>query len=134
MQVATLAPRDNPIYQTPYFFCLGFSCLYTSVRKHRHSQITEQSFTMATRAVQMPAFFEVTHNLSSCFDKGSYSFFAPCQSSPSRFIPRLSPMLVRISLISLRDFRPKFLVLSISGSFFWTSSPMVLILAFFKQL
>jgi hypothetical protein len=71
MQVTTFTPRNDPIYQTPYFFCLCFSCLHTSVREHRYSQVTEQSLTMATRAVQMPAFFEVTHNLSSRFGKGS---------------------------------------------------------------
>ena len=43
-------------------------------------------------------------------------------------------MPARISLISLSDFRPKFLVLSISASVFCTSSPMVLMLAFLRQL
>ena len=35
------------------------------------------------------------------------------------------PMVARISLISFSDLRPKFLVLSISASVFWTSSPML---------
>ena len=43
-------------------------------------------------------------------------------------------MPARISLISFRDLRPKFLVFSISASVFWTSSPMVRMLAFFRQL
>jgi hypothetical protein len=52
----------------------------------------------------------------------------------SKVIPKLKPMLVRISLISFRDLRPKFLVFSISDSVFCTNSPMVLMLAFFRQL
>ena len=43
-------------------------------------------------------------------------------------------MLPRISLISFSDLRPKFLVLSISGSVFCTSSLMVRMLAFLRQL
>ncbi len=43
-------------------------------------------------------------------------------------------MSARISLISFSDFRPKFLVLSISASVFCTSSPMVRMLAFLRQL
>src|SRR5277367_6290759 len=39
----------------------------------------------------------------------------PCSSN---FIPRLRPILCRISLISLSDLRPKFLVFSISFSLF----------------
>src|ERR1017187_6387331 len=46
----------------------------------------------------------------------------PCSSI---FIPRLSPIEERISLISLSDLRPKFFVFSISASVFWTNSPMV---------
>ncbi len=45
-------------------------------------------------------------------------------------IPRLSPIVVRISLISFKDLRPKFFVLSISASVFATSSRMVRMLAF----
>jgi len=37
-------------------------------------------------------------------------------------------------LISLRDFRPKLRVLSISASVFWTSSPMMWMPAFLRQL
>ena len=43
-------------------------------------------------------------------------------TKPSSFIPRLKPISARISLISFKDLRPKFLVLSISVSVFWTSS------------
>src|SRR5437867_5270651 len=46
----------------------------------------------------------------------------PCAST---FMPSESPMLPRISLISLSDLRPKFLVRNISASVFCTSSPMV---------
>src|SRR5882762_2581560 len=55
----------------------------------------------------------------------------PCSSN---FMPRLRPIFTSISLISLSDFRPKFLVFSISFSLFCTSSRMVWMLAFFKQL
>src|SRR2546430_17556754 len=47
----------------------------------------------------------------------------------SNFMPREKPTLTRISLISLRDLRPKFLVLSISFSLFCTRSRMVRLLA-----
>ena len=43
-------------------------------------------------------------------------------------------MVVRISLISLSDFRPKFFVFSISPSVFCTSSRIVRMFAFFRQL
>src|SRR5689334_14867633 len=131
MQIAALAPRNDAVHEPPDFFCLCFRRPYTSICEYRDSQIAQERFTMAAFTTQSPTFFEVTHNLPRPGDKG-YSFFAPCQSRPSRFIPRLSPILVRISLISLSDFRPKFRVLSISGSFFCTSSPIVLMLAFFK--
>src|SRR5262250_3044344 len=55
----------------------------------------------------------------------------PCSSN---FIPRLKPILVRISLISLSDLRPKFFVFSISFSLFCTNSRMVWIFAFLRQL
>src|SRR5271155_2693436 len=55
----------------------------------------------------------------------------PCSSN---FMPRLRPILVSISLISLSDFLPKFLVFSISFSLFCTSSRIVWMFAFFKQL
>src|SRR5580704_13714519 len=55
----------------------------------------------------------------------------PCSSN---FMPRLRPILVSISLISLSDFLPKFFVFSISFSLFCTSSRMVWMFAFFKQL
>ena len=55
----------------------------------------------------------------------------PCSSN---FMPRPRPISCRISLISFSDLRPKFLVLSISFSVFCTSSRMVWILAFFRQL
>ena len=42
--------------------------------------------------------------------------------------------MLRISLISLSDLRPKFLVLSISPSVFWTSSLSVRMFAFLRQL
>ncbi len=43
-------------------------------------------------------------------------------------------MPVRISLISFRDFLPKFFVFSISPSVFCTSSRIVRMFAFFRQL
>ena len=49
-------------------------------------------------------------------------------------MPRLRPIVCRISLISFRLFLPKFFVFSISPSVFCTSSRMVRILAFLRQL
>src|SRR5678809_1030711 len=49
-------------------------------------------------------------------------------------MPRLRPILCRISLISLSDLRPKFFVLSISASVFCTSSRIVRMFAFLRQL
>ena len=43
-------------------------------------------------------------------------------------------MLCRISLISFNDLRPKFFVFSISPSVFCTSSRIVRMFAFFRQL
>src|ERR1700721_2136679 len=55
----------------------------------------------------------------------------PCSSN---FMPRLKPILVSISLISLSDFLPKFFVFRISFSLFCTSSRIDWIFAFFRQL
>ena len=52
----------------------------------------------------------------------------------TRFVKRGGQVWTRISLISLRDFFPKFLVFNISASVFCTKSAIVLILAFFRQL
>ena len=49
-------------------------------------------------------------------------------------MPRLRPIVCRISLISFRLFRPKFFVLSISASVFCTSSRIVRMFAFLRQL
>ena len=58
-----------------------------------------------------------------------------CGEDPSSiFVPNESPISVRISLISLRDFFPKFFVRSISPSDFCTRSAIVLIFAFLRQL
>src|SRR6266851_2380627 len=46
----------------------------------------------------------------------------PCSSN---FMPSARPIFTSISLISLSDLRPKFLVFSISFSLFWTSSRVV---------
>ena len=48
----------------------------------------------------------------------------------STVIPRVRPIDASVSLISLRDFRPKFFVLSISDSVRWTNSPMNRMFAF----
>src|SRR5215208_1013708 len=55
----------------------------------------------------------------------------PCSS---KAMPKSSPMPCRISLISFRDFLPKFFVASISRSERWTRSRMERMLAFFRQL
>src|ERR1044071_7527963 len=83
---------------------------------------------------QFPVFYR---SLSPYAEAGSTWFEVgpgtalPCSSI---FMPRLKPMEVRISLISFNDLRPKFLVFNISASVFCTSSPMVWIFAFFRQL
>src|ERR1700691_5293010 len=55
----------------------------------------------------------------------------PCSSN---FMPRLQPILCRMSLISFSDLRPEFLVFSISDSVFCTSSRRFWMFAFFRQL
>src|SRR5712692_1105284 len=62
---------------------------------------------------------------------GGGQMMRPCSSN---FMPRPRPILCRISLISFSDLRPKFFVFSISFSLFWTSSRMLWMLAFFRQL
>ena len=49
-------------------------------------------------------------------------------------MPRLRPIDVRISLISFSDLRPKFFVFSMSASVFCTSSRIVRMFAFLRQL
>src|SRR6185295_18274897 len=71
------------------------------------------------------------HGLIIIGNQGFLSGFGPGQLSS--FMPSWRPISASSSLISLSDLRPKFLVLSISDSVFWTSSPMYLMLAFCKQ-
>jgi len=85
--------------------------------------------------VRLPSFLP----LNLCRMVSSFSIdFPPNQAdfplSSLTLIPKESPISPRISLISLRDFLPKFLVFSISPSDFWTRSAIVRMSAPRKQL
>src|SRR5690348_14468553 len=84
------------------------------------------------------------HTVKTNLEAPSHQSLIPNPQSPhysceapagwSTRMPRLSPIVCRISLISLRLFLPKFFVFSISASVLFTSSRMVRMFAFFRQL
>src|SRR5581483_3952327 len=121
-QVALFAERDHPVGEAAELLRLrlgGFDALMLDERSH---QAPEERPTVLGVTSELTAFFAVTHS-------NLYSVRVPCPAgNESTFMPRCRPISARISLISFRDFLPKFLVFNISISLFCTRSAMVLML------
>ena len=127
------------------FSAMGRTALARSrvvrTRSLSKSEVTMLRNIITRWGVFRPSFFPATRCLmnpvSDLLQRSCrYSGFGAGTGLPSgsSFIPKDKPISERISLISFKDLRPKFLVFSISASVFWTSSPMVLMSAFFRQL
>src|SRR6516164_8104996 len=128
MKVVALAERDHLLCKGPHFFGLRQSRHQPSMIKQVRDEISQHRSPMRGIAAEFPMCIEVSHTVCSvCAGMTG----RPCSST---FMPSWRPMLCRISLISLSDLRPKFFVLSISASVYVTSSPMVRMFAFFRQL
>ncbi len=64
---------------------------------------------------------ELSVRSANCLKNAEIHKIYQLVAKPSSFMPRVSPISLRTSLISFRDFLPKFLVLSISASVFATN-------------
>ena len=139
VEILAFSQRDHPLRNGANCLGAGQGCSDTLLVEERRHHVAEHAYPMGS--FSSPAFLPATRCLmnpvSDLLQRSSrYSGFGAATGLPSAssFIPKDKPISESISLISFRDLRPKFLVLSISASVFWTSSPIVLISAFFRQL
>src|SRR5215813_4417117 len=157
-EATPLAEGDDPLGEPPGLLGLGHGGLDRLVLEQRRDHVVEHRQPVAGGLLQLPVSDAMAHRLSvlSRAVSGTRAERALPEEGPvnhdqsfgslgttaapgfcgqlSSFIPRESPISARISLISFRDFRPKFLVFSISASVRWTRSPMVLMFACCRQL
>src|SRR5882724_7660347 len=147
LQRVALAERDHFFRHWPRRFRAGQCRSDAPVFKKIGHQIPQRRAAVPWIASQFRSRFQVSH--VSFFLASSYrptessvegaavwlgsggQMMRPCSSN---FMPRLRPIFTSMSLISFSDLRPKFFVFSISFSLFCTSSRMVWMLAFFRQL
>src|SRR5688572_5776069 len=136
LQVIALAQGDHLLGQRADFLRLRQGRHEAAVFEKRRHQVPQQRSPVRRVPAEFTSFVSVSHTYYSIYSAGYSAGEAPATGRPcsSSRIPRASPIPPRISLISFRDFRPKFLVFSISASVLMTSSPIVRILAFFRQL
>src|SRR5712692_10230704 len=159
MKASFLTQTDHPIRPTSQLFGLGIGRLNFLVLEQGGDEVSHQGRAVAGSPVELPSCFQVAHRvlsfgfrvLSLELGRGpetrnsklfyAVSFSLAClrlsisslEGKLSIFIPSSKPISRRISLISLSDLWPKFLVRSISCSDFCTSSPIYLISAFCRQ-
>src|SRR5262249_55004349 len=128
VKVVPFTERDHLLRKRSYFFCLRQGDHQTAVIEKVRHEIPQQRPAMRRVTAEFAVSIAMSHTVCSVC---AGMIGRPCSSS---FMPRERPIPERISLISLSDLRPKFLVLSISASVLVTSSPIVRIFAFFRQL
>src|SRR6266850_4955024 len=128
MEVVALAEGNHLFGKRTHFLRFRKRCHQPPVVQKIRDHVPQHRAAMRTVPAQLPVCVSMSHKVCSA---GAGPTGLPCSSS---FMPRERPILERISLISLSDLRPKFFVLSISASVFVTSSPIVRIFAFFRQL
>eukprot|EP01022_Parablepharisma_sp_SALTPOND_P013736 TRINITY_DN18452_c0_g1_i1.p1 TRINITY_DN18452_c0_g1~~TRINITY_DN18452_c0_g1_i1.p1 ORF type:complete len:655 (-),score=144.50 TRINITY_DN18452_c0_g1_i1:937-2901(-) len=128
VQIAPLGQGDHLLGHPLQLLGLGVGGLDLLVLEQRGDHVAKHGPAVRGGAAEPAVVLAVSH----------FSFVLASSSSragkSSRLMPRDSPISVSISLISFKDLRPKFLVLSISDSLFCTNSPMYLMSAFFRQL
>src|SRR5579871_1597999 len=137
VQSVILGERDHAIHQRAGRFCLGDGGDGEIVFDDAGDQSAKQGLARGDVPFQFESGALMTHGYSGtssisgvsspsgppkCGSEGGGATSRPCASN---FMPKLRPRLARISLISLSDLRPKFLVRSISASVRCTRSPMV---------
>src|SRR5262249_51643598 len=119
-------PGDGALGDLAQLFGLGVGGRDALVLDQRRDQVGQQRVPRPRLARELSTRFLMAHFRNPLM-QASCAYALPRivgGTQPSSFMPRLSPISARISLISLSDLRPKFLVLSISASVFCTSSPM----------
>src|SRR5690606_22553621 len=139
-------PGDEPLGDAAKLLRLGVRGLDPLVSHQIRGQRPQHRPAGAGVAAKLPPCFPVSHRRSPragsrlerrpaaqacaccCFQRSSI------WGQLSNFIPKLRPIVAKISLISFSDLRPKFLVFSMSCSVFCTSSPISVMLAFCRQL
>src|SRR5208283_379554 len=140
-EIVLLAERDHPVGDAAQFLGLGVGRLDSFVADQREHHIFEQRLAMRRGAIELAARVEMTHQLlQTCQVDSRRSCSSHMRSSSPRGgrfsnrIPSERPMSARTSLISFKDLRPKFLILSMSCSVRCTSSPIYLMSAFCRPL
>src|SRR5207253_1561094 len=144
MERVALAERDHVLGKRPRSLRAGERGSDALPLDEVGDQIAQGGPAMSGFASEFESCIEVSHGFSRAYKPAVSSGVGGAVwlgsggqmmwPRSSNFIPRLRPILCRISLISLSDFRPKFLVFSISFSLFCTSSRMLWMFAFFRQL
>src|SRR5512143_1478540 len=114
----------------PQLLGLGVGGADAIIFEQRGHQIAEERVQMARFATQLEAGLAMSHRTD--YSPSSVSSLGGV--NPSSFIPRERPISANTSLISFRDFRPKFLVFSISASDLLTSCQVLCVSAFFRPL
>src|SRR5262245_13260847 len=122
---APLSERDHPIRPAAQLLGLRIRRTDRLVLQKRRDQIAEERTPVRRRAVQLHPCDAMPHAQAVSFSRSRRRRSSSSRGGKfSSRIPRPRPISRRMSLISLSDLRPKFLVLSISCSVRWMSSPM----------
>jgi hypothetical protein len=115
VQVPTLSQCNHPISPSTQFFRFWQGRINPLMLKQGGHHVSKHGCPVTRCPIQFPAGDSMAHGYSCSFLRCSISARLGKFSS---FNPSDRPISARISLISLRDLRPKFLVLSISASVF----------------
>lgn len=138
MQALLLSQSHRSFHMTTQFFCFRQSRLDSPVFNQRSHKTTNQRLPGPRLTSEGTYSRSMSHTItlfsaiararayqdSFRTDAGAVFGSHPAGGQPSTFMPRLSPISDKISLISFKDLRPKFLVFNISASLFATSSPI----------
>src|ERR687897_2322418 len=134
MEASLLAEGYNPVHPAPELFGLGIGGLYLLFTQKRSHHIAHHRPAVARIAAQLSSRIKVSHSYAVSFSSARRLLSISSRGGKwSIFMPSSRPISRRISLISLSDLWPKFLVFSISCSEFCTNSPMYLMSAFCNQ-
>src|SRR5207237_7849710 len=127
--------RDQPLDERPQLLGARHGRRQMLVAKEGCRLVAEHRDAMLRDAAQLSMCDSVSHGCDPV-GTGPAPSFQSCEAAVgwSTRMPRLRPIVCRISLISFRLLRPKFFVFSISASVFCTSSRIVRMFAFLRQL
>src|SRR5690606_14241377 len=123
-----LRDRDEPLDERPQFLRARHGDFEPLVAQQLGGLVAKHRDAVLRHPAEFSMTGSMTHDcLFAAGTRRCYS--ADCAAPWSSLMPRLRPMVARISFISFRDLRPKFFVFSISPSVFCTSSRIVRIFA-----